>query len=328
MATPKLRLASALLGAVALLAAIPGAAEALELTVAIVNPPDDPTSDALNRMKEKLEAGASDLTLTIFNNGQMGTETDYVEQLRLGALSMTTVANSVVSTFSPTVGVLDIPYLLTTQNDQAWKVLDGPIGQRLAEKVKEDTGMVVVAWWNAGVRSVYARDRVVHTPEDMKGLRIRVIGSPVYLDTFAALGAQPVAMPLGEIYTSLATGAIDAGESDPSGYRVMHFYEQAPKYSLTSHILLIRPLLMNADVLAEMTPEERADFDAAVADATAYQRQLFADRFESDLEFLQSQGVEVTRPDLDAFRAAVAPVVQKYSEQLGADIVAEIQGVQ
>jgi TRAP-type C4-dicarboxylate transport system substrate-binding protein len=158
-------------------------------------------------------------------------------------------------------------------------------------------------------------------PSDLEGVRIRVIGAPVYIDTFSAFGAQPVSMPLGEIYTSLATGAIDAGESDPSGYRVMKFYEQAPMYSLTSHILLIRPLVMNPDALARMTPEQRAEFADVLARVTEDQRTRIMARVDSDIAFLQGQGVTVTPVDLAPFRAAVQPVVEKYSAALGEDLV-------
>src|SRR5690606_30359219 len=123
---------------------------------------------------------------TVYTSGQLGGEADLVEQVRLGALDMTTVAASVISTFSPTMGVLDIPYLLSLENDQVWRVLDGPIGEQIGAQMEEDTGMRLVAYWSAGERSVFTRDRLINSPEDLAGLRIRVIPSPVYLDTFNA----------------------------------------------------------------------------------------------------------------------------------------------
>jgi tripartite ATP-independent transporter DctP family solute receptor len=298
-----------------------GPAAALELTIGVVNPADDPTTESLMLMKELLDNSATGLSLTVYHSGQLGQEPDLIEQVRIGALDMTTVAASVVSTFSPTVGVLDIPYLLTLENDQVWTVLDGEVGDRLAEDIRRDAGLELLAWWNAGIDAAYARDRIVDEPSDLEGVRIRVIGAPVYIDTFSAFGAQPVSMPLGEIYTSLATGAIDAGESDPSGYRVMKFYEQAPMYSLTSHILLIRPLVMNPDALARMTPEQRAEFADVLARVTEDQRTRIMARVDSDIAFLQGQGVTVTPVDLAPFRAAVQPVVEKYSAALGEDLV-------
>lgn len=318
------RFASILLAA-ALMAPFATESNALELTVGVVNPPDDPTVLALNKMKEKLEAGTSGITLEVFASGQLGSETDLVEQTRLGAVSMTTVANSVVSTFSPPLGVIDIPYLLTLDNDHAWRVLDGDIGKRLAAEAEKDTGLKLIAWWNAGVRNVYTHGTPVMSPQDLAGLRIRVIGSPVYLDTFNALGAQAVAMPLAEIYTSLATGAIDAGESDTSGYRVMKFNEQAPYYSFTKHILLIRPLLMNADVWDGMSNEQKNEFNVALEEITAYQRDLFAKRVGTDVQWMQENGVKVFEPDLAPFKAAVEPVIKKYSDKFGPETVQAIR---
>ncbi len=300
-------------------------ASALDISAAVANPPEDPASIALMRMKEQLEAGDSGLTMTVYTSGQLGGEADLVEQLRLGALDMTTVAASVIATFSPTMGVLDIPYLLKLENDQVWHVLDGPIGAEIAETMKADTGMELIAWWSAGERSVFTRNRLIESLDDLQGLRVRVIPSPVYLDTFNALGAKAVGMPYAEVYTSLATGAIDAAEQDTTGYRVMKFYEQATYYSFTKHLFLIRPLVVNPSILEKMTPEQRAAFDAAVADATRFQRQHILDMIDDNMAYLKEQGVEFVEPDLAEFRAAAQPVLKKYAEELGPDLVAAIQ---
>ncbi len=302
--------------------------DALDISVAVANPPDDPASVALMRMKEQLDNGETGLSLTVYTSGQLGGEADLVEQVRLGALDMTTVAASVISTFSPTMGVLDIPYLLSLENDQVWRVLDGPIGEQIGAQMEEDTGMRLVAYWSAGERSVFTRDRLINSPEDLAGLRIRVIPSPVYLDTFNALGAEAVGMPYAEVYTSLATGAIDGAEQDTSGFRVMKFYEQAAYYSFTKHILLIRPLVMNPAVLDEMTPEQRAEFDAAIADATEFQRQYILDMVADNMTYLAEQGVQFAEPDLAAFRELAAPVREDYAKTLGADLIAAIEAIE
>lgn len=148
----------------------------------------------------------------------------------------------------------------------------------------------MLGWWSAGLRHVFTRNGDVKTPADMKGLKTRVIGSPVYIDTFNALGAQATPMPYGEVYTALATGTIDAAENDSSGYRNMGFWEQAPHYSLTGHFFLYKPVVANKAMMDSLTKEQREEFDRIFAEVTDYEWNLFASNFEENIEFLKSQG--------------------------------------
>ncbi|MFC4298063.1 TRAP transporter substrate-binding protein [Castellaniella hirudinis] len=310
--------------ALALAASLP--AQALELTAGHVNPPGEPCYEAFNLLQKKLAAGSTGLTLKIFPQSQIGDEKDAIEQVKMGALTMTCVASANLSAFAPIVGVFDIPFLFRDGVTHPWLVADGPIGKDISNRIEQQSGLHVLSWWSAGVRHVFSSKTPIKTPADMKNMKIRVIGSPVYIDTFTALGAKPTPMPYGEVYTSLATHTIDAAENDSSGYRNMKFYEQAPQLSLTGHFFLMKPVVANPATLAKLSPEQRKELDAAMAEATAYQRKLFAENFDADIEWLKTNGkVTVTVPDRAAFEQAVKPVQEKYAKQYGVELVEAIR---
>lgn len=304
------------------------AAQAADLTAAHVNPPGEPSNTAFAELAKRLADSKTGIGLTVFPQGQIGGEKDAIEQVRLGALTMTTVANSNLASFAPSVGVLDIPFLFRDGNQHPRAVTAGPVGEELAQKVRDEAGLEVLGWWSGGLRHVFTRDGDVKTPEDIAGRKTRVIGSPVYIDTFNALGAQATPMPYGEVYTALATGTIDAAENDSSGYRNMGFWEQAPHFSLTGHFFLFKPVVANADAMAALSPEQRAEFDAIFAEVTDYQWTLFASNLQEDLAFLREKGVTVTEPDRAAFVAKVSSVADKYTEKFGADTVRRIRETQ
>ena len=300
-------------------------AGANELTAAHANPPGEPSNVAFAELAERLAESETGLSMVVFPQGQMGGEADAVEQVRLGALTMTTIASSALTSFAPSVGVFDIPFLFRDQDSHPWAVIDGPIGEEMNQRILEEAGLEVLGWWSAGMRHVFTRNVDVETPDDLAGLRIRVIGSPVYIDTFNQLGAQATPMPYPEVYTALATGTVDAAENDSSGYRNMRFWEHAPHLSLTGHFFLYKPVVANPDLMAQLSPEQREEFDRIFAEVTERQRALFSRNFETDLEALRAEGVIVTEPDRDEFAERLQPVVDRFSEIYGADLVQRIR---
>lgn len=303
-------------------------ATALELTAAHVNPPGEPSNVAFQELAKRLGEGETGITLQVFPQGQVGGETDALEQVRFGALTMTTVASASLSSFAPSAGVYDLPYLFRDGDEHPWIVADGEIGQEIQAKIEAETGLEVLGWWSGGLRHVFTRGTPVTSPDDMAGRKLRVIGSQVYLDSFNAMGALATAMPYGEVYTSLATGAIDGAENDTSGYRNVKFYEQAPNLSLTGHFFLFKPVLANRRAMEALSPEQREEFDRIFAEVTEMQRDLFRTNFESDIEYLKENGVNVVEVDRDAFAVKVQPVVDKLSETYGVDLVQRIRDAQ
>ena len=292
-------------------------AKPIELTAAHVNPPGEPCYEAFKLMSEKLKAGKTEITLKVFPQGQVGDEKDAIEQVKMGALTMTCVANANLSSFAPSIGIYDTPFLFRDGDKHPWIVTDGPIGEKITKKAEQESGLDILGWWSAGLRHVFAKNKDVKTPDDMKDMKIRVIGSPVYVDTFNQLKAKPVPMPYGEVYTGLATGTLDAAENDTSGYRNMKFFEQAPHLSLTGHVFLMKPVVANPAAMEKMSAEQRAEFDSIFQEATRYQRDLFAKTFTADIQWAKKNGVTVTEPDRAAFAQIVVPVQEKIAKQYG-----------
>ncbi|MCS2608739.1 TRAP transporter substrate-binding protein [Halomonas dongshanensis] len=300
----------------------------LELTAAHVNPSGEPSNVAFAELARRLENSETGLSMTVFPQGQVGGEKDAIEQVQFGALTMTTVATSSLSSFVPAVGVFDIPFLFRDSDTHPWHVVDGPIGEEIAQAVEASSDLEVLGYWSAGMRHIFTRDVDVETPADLLDLKTRVIGSPVYIDTFNALGSKATPMPYGELYTALATGAIDAAENDISGYRNMRFYEQAPHLSLTGHFFLYKLVIANRSAMEELSPEQRAEFDDIFAEVTEMQRRLFQENREQDLAFLREQGVTITEPDVDAFIDATSGVAERYAQEFGVDLVERIRNTQ
>lgn len=300
-------------------------AQAVELTAGHVNPPGEPANVAFSMLAGIINASGMDMTMKVYPQGQIGGEKDAIEQVIQGALTMTTVANAHLGSFVPEVSVFDIPFLYRDAEKHPWAVADGPIGQEIAGKVKAKIGVDVVSWWSAGMRHMFTKNKPISTPADIKGVKVRVMANQLYIDLFNGLGAKPTPMPYGELYQSLATGLVDAGENDSSGYRNMKFYEPAPTLSLTGHTFLYKPVLANPNHLAKLNPDQKKFFDTALTFASCFQRYLFANNFDSDIAWLKKNvGVKVVDADRAAFQKELQPVIDKYAEKFGKELVKRI----
>ncbi|WP_274629002.1 TRAP transporter substrate-binding protein [Arvimicrobium flavum] len=304
-------------------AAMPTAA--FELTAAHVNPAGEPSNVAFAELAERLKDSKTGLSMLVFPQGQVGDEKDAIEQTLLGAISMTTVSTSNLSAFAPSAGVFDIPFLFNESAVQPWQVADGPIGTEIKAKIEAESGLKVLGWWSGGMRHAFTRNVDIKAAADLDNLKIRVIGSPVYIDTFNGLGAKATPMPYGEVYTALATGTIDAAENDTSGYRNMRFYEQAPHFSLTGHFFLYKVVVMQPAIFESMSDEQRAEFLEIFEDVTKRQRKLFDENFAADIAFMKENKVTVTEPDRASLIEAARPVIEKYEGVFGADLVDRIR---
>ena len=167
-----------------------------------------------------INASGLDMTMKVYPQGQIGGEKDAIEQVIQGALTMTTVANAHLGSFVPDVSVFDIPFLFRDADKHPWAVVDGPIGKEIGQKVKDKIGVEVVSWWSAGMRHMFTKNKPIRTPDEIKDVKVRVMANQLYIDLFDGLGAKPTPMPYGELYQSLATGLVDAGENDSSGYAI------------------------------------------------------------------------------------------------------------
>jgi TRAP-type transport system periplasmic protein len=210
----------------------------------------------LLKMNEVIKARTGgQIEIEIFPMSQLGNERDLVEGVQLGTIDMIVVSNAMVSNFVPEAIVFDLPYLFKDQ-DHALRAIVSPVGQRVMKNVEQKVGRILT-YYATGVRSVFNRVRPVRSPEDLKGLKIRVIQNKIYMATINAMGGIATPLPFGEVYGALQQGVIDGAENSPVSLLGMKHYEHAKYYTLTNHFVLSGQVFMNWNRWRTLSPEHQ-----------------------------------------------------------------------
>ena len=281
-----------------------GAAHALEIKFADVHPAGYPTVVAEENMGKALTKQSNgELTFKYFPGGVLGSEKEVVEQAQVGAVQMTRVSLGIVGPVVPDVNVFNLPFVFRAQAHMR-KVIDDEIVDEILAKITDsEFGLVALAWMDGGTRNLYTK-KPVRKIEDLKGMKIRVQGNPLFIDAFNAMGANGIAMDTGEIFSALQTGVIDGAENNPPTLLEHNHFQNAKYYTLTEH------LVKNAAKAAQA--DERALWDAKSASSETK---------------LKAAGVEFISVDKKPFYDATAAVRAKYGAPY-ADIIARIDAVQ
>lgn len=305
-----------------------GSAAAMAKTVFIasdVHPADYPTTAAVIHMGEKLSAQTDGrLSIRMFPSGQMGDESTTLEQTRAGAIDILRVSMSPVGGILPQVSVFNMPFVFRDMDHQH-KVLDGDVGTKLAQEISDSNlGLVFLGWMDAGSRSLITK-KPVTTLDDLKGVKIRLQNNPIGLDTFKALGANPIVLPVGDVFASLQTGVIDAAENNEPTFDTENYVVAGTKYfDLTEHFMIPEVLAFSKRKWSKLSPEDQTLIMKLAKEAQAEERVLWADYVEKSKQRLQSQGVKFLPVDKKPFIEATAPVREKYGKQFST-LMQEIQ---
>jgi TRAP-type transport system periplasmic protein len=248
-----------------------------------------------------------------YGDSQLGPEDKYSNQINSGTLDMMMTVSD-WTPIVPEVGVLTIGFLFDSL-DQTGKVMDGRAGQLLGDLFKQKTKAEVLGWcYNFGGRSVLTK-KPITTAAEFHGLKLRVLPSPTYVETFRLLGADPVPMSFNEVYTSLQTGVIDGLEHDPRVILQFRFYEIANNYTLTLHIFdPAAPIIANA-TLARLSPAEQEALRQAAADGVKYQRSQATAAAAQALETLKQDGVRMIEIDRTKLTNEVKPLWKSFTDQ-------------
>jgi tripartite ATP-independent transporter DctP family solute receptor len=260
------------------------------------------------------EATKGEVVIKVYGGGRLGKgERELLEGLQLGTIDMAVTATGPMSNFSEDMGVVDLPFLFTS-NEHVDKVLDGPIGRSLLDGV-EKTGIKGLAFFENGFRNFTNSKRSLLTPEDFVGLKFRTMENPVHLASVRQLGAQAVPMSWGEVYTSLQTGVID-GQENPVAIVSAFKLSEVQKYlSLTGHFYSPAPLSMSLKKFKALDAQhQQALLDAALK-AAAYERKLIRDNEAEQLAALKEQGMVVSEVDKAVFVEAMAPVYDQFGKK-------------
>ena len=242
--------------------------------------------------------------VVIYPSGQLGGERVAFEQIQVGAVHMAITGTPVLSGWVPQTQVFDLPFLFETR-DHGLAAMNGPAGHWWRDLLLERTGVRSLGFLDYGFRHVYNRRRPVETPEDLAGLKLRVLQNATYLAAYSGLGVQATPMNYGEVYSALQQGVIDGGEANAVGFVSSRLHELAKFYSFTSITYNPITLLVNEPFYRGLPAEIRRTVDRSAAEALAYQSEV-ARRMEADaIEAMRAAGVEISRPDPAPFAAAV-----------------------
>ncbi len=277
-------------------------------------PPDHPVSKAMVFMAKRVkEISGGKLTIQIYPSGQLGSEQQCVELVQIGSLAMTKVSAAVMGSFSDNYKVLGMPYLFRSK-EHAFKVLDGKIGKDILLSTK-NRWIRGLCFYDAGSRSFYTVSKPIHKPEDLKGLKIRVMKSKIAIEMVRAMGGSPTPLSWGELYTALQSGVVDGAENNPPSFYTSHHYEVCKYYTLDEHTTVPDVLIINEKIWEKLSRQEQEWLQQAVNESVTVERKLWAESVRQSLEAVRKAGVEIYHPDKSLFRAKVAPVYAEYRKQ-------------
>jgi len=253
------------------------------------------------------------LQIEVFPNQQLGTERQCLELLQIGSLGMTKVSSAVLEGFTPEMKVLSLPYIFRDRG-HAYRVQDSPLGEELL-LASVPARLRGLAYFDAGQRSFYTKEKPVEQPEDLEGLKIRVQESATAMQLVSALGASPTPISWGELYTALQQGVVDGAENNPPSFYLSHHYEVCKYYILNEHTAVPDILLIGMPLWNRLSQQEQQWLQEAAAVATDYQRQLWQAAEAEALEAVQEAGVEIIRPDKTPFFEQTQHLLEQYKDE-------------
>ncbi|WP_323168463.1 TRAP transporter substrate-binding protein [Pseudomonas atacamensis] len=305
-----------------------GAAQAeMKLKFADIHPAGYPTVVAEKSMGDTLTKETNgELTFQYFPGGVLGSEKEVIEQMQVGAVQLSRVSLGIVGPVVPDVNVFNMPFIFRDQQHMR-NVIDGPVGDEILDKItNSEFGLVALAWMDGGTRNIYTK-KPVRKLEDLKGMKIRVQGNPMFIDMMNAMGGNGIAMDTGEIFSALQTGVIDGAENNPPTLLEHNHFQNAKFYSLTGHLILPEPIVMSKITWEKLTPDQQEMVKKAAKAAQAEERVLWDKKSAASEEKLKAAGVEFITVDKKPFYDATASVREKYGAPY-ADLIKKIEAVQ
>jgi TRAP-type transport system periplasmic protein len=315
-----------LLAAPAIITARSQALAATTLTLAHGAAPSNPRSVAAKRFAELVAAKTGGrIAVNVAGSEQLGSDAAVLMSLRTGAIDVSANSQGTSSNLVPEVGALGLPFLFADP-DKAFRVLDGPVGEELAKRF-EKLGIVVLDWWDNGIRHVTNSKRAITRPEDLHGLKIRTPADPMTIDIFRTLGAATEQISFSELYVALQQGVVDGQENPLANIASAKIYEVNPYISLTAHKWESNPFLMSRIAWDRIGADDREAVKAAAREAGELQRQLMHESNAKRLaEFQANPSLKVNEVDREQFEAATAPVIEAWRSKPFGEFVTRLVG--
>ena len=298
-----------------------------ELKLAHALPTDHPVHKAMEYMAMRTgELSEGRLIIKVYPAGQLGSEQQCMELLQIGSLAMTKVGAAILEGFINDYKILGLPYIFRSK-EHTFKVLDGEIGKNLLLST-EKKWIRGLCFYDAGSRSFYTTSKPINHPDDITGLKIRVVQSVTAVEMMRALGGSATPISWGELYTALQSSVVDGAENNPPSFYTSRHYEVCKYYSLTEHTTIPDILAISQKIWDKLTSNERNWLQQAADESAVLQRQLWAESEKESLEALQKAGVEINYPDKEPFIQKVQPMIKSYqSNQIIFSYLKRIQNV-
>lgn len=279
---------------------------------AVDNQPDGyPTVEAVRHMGRQLEKeSGGELSLKMFSGGQLGQEKDTLEIVIFGGLDLNRVNLAPLNSIAKETLVPALPFMFRSISHMRAAV-DGAPGDQILEAL-EAHGLIGLCFYDSGARSFYTTSRSINSPTDLKGLKIRVQNSDLWVSMIEALGGDATPMAYGEVYQGLLQGVIDGAENNWPSYESTRHFEAAKFYSLTRHVMAPEVLVMSAKRWTKYSNAHQNLIRRAAKDSVSYMRKLWDDRVKRSQNLVLSAGVTVTEPDIQPFQDKVRPVWERY----------------
>ena len=262
------------------------------------------------------------INFVLHKNSELGLEKDYFAYMNQGiSVDYGIVSPAHMSTFSKAAPFIDAPFLFRDL-DHWNKVLDADTLKPVADEVAAKADVMLIGFAGGGTRNIFA-NKPVRNMAEMKGLKVRVQGAPIWSKTFAAVGMSPTVIAYDEIYNAIQNGVIQAGENEAAGVETMKFYEVGPNLNMTQHAITIRPICFSGKTFKKLPPDLQAAILKAGKEAGVYGRQIESSEDQKKLEAMQAAGKLKMIPFADraAMKKAADPVMAEYAKDIGAEAI-------
>jgi tripartite ATP-independent transporter DctP family solute receptor len=283
-----------------------------------VHPLGYPTVEAVERLGKKMQTATNGrISVQMYPQMQLGGEKEMIEQAQVGALQIARVSVGALGPVVDELNVFNMPFIFRDEAHMR-KVIDGPIGAELLEKVTASPArLVALGWMDAGTRNVYS-NKPVTKPADLKGMKVRMMGNPLFVETMNAMGGNGVAMGFNELYSAMQTGVVDGAENNEPTVLAQNHYQVAKIYSLTGHLIIPEMFVFSKASWDKLSKADQALLKKDAREAQFEQRKLWDEKTASATSELKAKGVQFIPADKQAFFKATQPVRDKYGAKYSA----------
>ena len=283
-----------------------------------VHPLGYPTVEAIQRMGKKLDTATNGrITIQMYPSMQLGGEKEMIEQAQVGALQIARISVGAMGPVVDELNVFNLPFVFRDEQHMR-HVIDGPIGTELLDKISNNPNsrLIALGWMDAGTRNVYS-NKPVTQPADLKGMKVRMMGNPIFVETMNAMGGNGVAMGFNELYSALQTGVVDGAENNEPTVLAQNHYQVAKVMSQTGHLIIPEIFVFSKRTWETLTPEDQALVKRFAREAQLEERKLWDEKTAVATDELKAKGMKFVPADKAAFYKATQPVRDKYGSKFG-----------